>query len=254
MKIVAIIQARMGSTRLKGKVLKELCGKSILHHIIERVSQSNLIHTIITATTTEETDNEIVQFCSNQAFHCFRGSEHNVLERYFKCAELAKADIIVRVTADDPFKDPKVIDKAINLLIQGEYDYVSNTIHPTYPEGIDIEVFTFNALAKAYAEAKLLSEQEHVTPYIWKNKNKFKVLNFEYPQNLSELRWTLDNPKDYAFVEAIYSRLYKPNYIFYMEDILDLLEKEPYLSEINTGIIRNEGYLKSLKQDNHKQL
>lgn len=249
MNIVAIVQARLGSTRLPQKVLIPIQGKTVLEHIIDRVKQSKLIQCVVVATTTHLNDNVIEEHCRNIQVTCFRGDEDNVLDRFFQCASSYKADIIVRVTADDPFKDPEIIDRAINLLIDGGYDYVSNTVIPTYPEGIDIEIFTMNALVKAYKEATLLSEKEHVTPYIWKNTDKFRSCNFTYKENLSHLRWTLDKPDDLLFVQAVYQELYRKNEVFLMSDILKLIEEQPELSRFNQGHIRNEGYLKSIKNE-----
>jgi spore coat polysaccharide biosynthesis protein SpsF (cytidylyltransferase family) len=249
MNIVAIIQARMGSTRLEGKILKKICDKPVLQLIIERLQKSVLINQIVVATTESKKDSLVVSFCKQNDYLYFRGSEDNVLERFYKCAEQLTADVIVRVTADDPFKDPHIVDKAISILLQNKYDYVSNTIEPTFPEGIDIEVFTFFALSKAYKEAELLSEKEHVTPYIWKNRHLFNTCNFKNPENISHLRWTLDTQQDFIFINEVYKRLYKDGKVFYMQDILALLETEPKLSEINRGIVRNAGYFKSLENE-----
>ena len=249
MKIVAIIQARIGSTRLPAKILMDLEGKPVLQHIIERIKGSK-VDEIIVATTTNAEDNVVESFCKENSISVFRGNEQNVLMRFYECAKVHGADVIVRVTADDPFKDPNVINEVIDILIDGKYDYASNTINPTFPEGIDIEVFTMKALTKAYHEAVLHSEKEHVTPYIWKNTNIFNCYNLEYAENLSHLRWTLDTPNDFQFVQEIYKRLYNPVKLFYMNDILEVLKKEPQLSEINNGFVRNAGYIKSIVEEN----
>ena len=249
MKIVAIIQARIGSTRLPAKILMDLEGKPVLQHIIERVKASK-VDDIIVATTTNAEDDVVENFCKENSILIFRGDEQNVLMRFYECAKVHYADVIVRVTADDPFKDPNVINEVIDILTDRKYDYVSNTINPTFPEGIDIEVFTMKTLVKAYREAALHSEKEHVTPYIWKNIDIFNCYNLEYAENLSHLRWTLDTPNDFRFVQEIYKRLYSPGKLFYMNDILEVLRKEPQLSEINSGLFRNAGYIKSLKEEN----
>ncbi len=249
MNIAAMIQARRGSTRFKDKTFSDLQGKPLLMHIINRVKYSQYIKDVIIATTTNKEDDKIEDFAKENNISIFRGSEDNVLDRFYQAAKKFNVDIIVRVTADDPFKDPKVIDKAIGIFIKECYDYVSNTIKPTYPEGIDIEVFSFKALEKAWNEANKISEKEHVTPYIWKNPNLFKTHNFEYKEDLSKLRWTIDYKEDYEFAKEVYKRLYKEGKIFYMEEILELLKREPELSKINKDIERNEGYLKSLEED-----
>lgn len=248
LKIVAIIQARCGSTRLEGKVMKKLYTLSLLEHIIERVQNVDLIDEIIVATTINEEDDKIEKLFRNSKVKVFRGSKDNVLERFYLSANKYEADVIVRITSDDPFKDPEVIKKALELLLDNNtLDYVSNTIEPTYPEGIDIEVFTMNALRKAYTQAQLLSEKEHVTPYIWKNTDKFNVLNFKYKTNISEMRWTIDYEEDFVFAKKVYEELYPLKKIFLMDDILSLIKNKNIK---NTSMIeRNEGYKKSLKEE-----
>ncbi len=248
--IIAIVQARMASTRLPGKVLMPLIDKTILEHIINRVHLVERISNIVVATSDNKLDDILEAFCEDKGIQCFRGSEDNVLQRFYQCAKTYQADIIIRVTADDPLKDPAVILKALLLYLEGNYDYVSNTIEPSYPEGLDIEVFSFKALEKAYENATLSSEKEHVTPYIYKNPSLFKLYNFKNDKDFSSLRWTLDSVKDYQFIHGVYEELAnKPNEIFYMEDVLQLLEEKPELKDVNKGILRNEGYLNSLKQE-----
>lgn len=248
--IIAIIQARIDSTRLPGKIFKTIIDKTMLEHIINRVKSVPSISMIVVATTLNQDDNIVEDFCKAKGIECFRGSEDNVLERFYTCASTFQADGIVRVTADDPLKDPQVIAKAIDLFLKGGYDYVSNTVEPTYPEGIDIEVFSFAALEKAYREAKLPSEKQHVTPYIYKNPDKFHFYNFKNGVDLSSLRWTVDSPDDYVFMQEVYRELYrKPNEIFLMDEVCALLERKPHLKEINGEHVRNEGYIASLKEE-----
>ncbi|MDD3173217.1 MAG: DegT/DnrJ/EryC1/StrS family aminotransferase [Herbinix sp.] len=248
--IIAIVQARMASTRLPGKILMPMMDKTILEQIINRVRLVDKISEVVIATTENKMDDLVEQLCKDKGIPFFRGSEENVLERFYLCAKLYNAEVIVRITADDPFKEPKVIAKAIEFFETGDYDYVSNTIEPTYPEGIDIEVFSFTALEMAYLEASLASEKEHVTPYLYKNSEKFKLYNFTNDIDLSVLRWTVDSPEDYLFVHKIYNELYKkPNEIFDMDEILKLLEEKPELKDINRGHMRNEGYQKSIQQE-----
>jgi spore coat polysaccharide biosynthesis protein SpsF len=238
-KIAAIVQARMGSTRLPGKTMADICGKPLLEHVIERVKHSKLISEIIVATTDKKKDDKIVELCKKLGIKCYKGSENNVLDRYYQCVKEFRADIIVRITADNPFVDPEVTDKIIKVFLgDGNFDYVSNTVKPTYPEGINAEVFTFSALAKAWKEAKKPTDKEHVTPYMWNNPEVFKIQNIENDIDLSYMRWTLDTKEDMNFIKEIYKRLYKPGKIFLMRDILDVLKKEPRLAEINSGIER----------------
>lgn len=247
--VVGIIQARCDSTRLKNKVLANIEGKPLIERIYSRVKQVELIDQVVIATTNSAVDNALTDWCIRKKINVFRGSEQNVLERFYECAELYSADIIVRITADDPFKDPIIINHAVDLLIKNNYDYVSNTIKPTFPEGIDVEVFRFNSLKSAFQSARLDSEKEHVTPYIWKNIDKFSLYNFEHNKNISHLRWTIDYPEDLEFARAIYKKLQVKNDMFYMQDVLSVLDKFPKLLDIQKKIIRNEGYLKSIEKE-----
>jgi len=249
-KIVAIVQARMGSKRLPGKVLQRIMGETLLGHIIDRISKSKFINgNIILATTSNPSDQIIVDFANEKHLDCFAGSEDDVLDRFYQAAKLADADIIVRITADDPFKDPEIMDEIIKIMIDGDFDYVSNTIEPTYPEGLDIEVFSFDSLEKAWKEAKKSSEREHVTPYIWNHPAIFNLYNVKNKEDLSSMRWTVDTDKDFEFARAVYERLYVPGKIFLMNDILTILKNEPDLQKINAGIERSAGYQKSLRED-----
>ena len=246
MKIIAIIQARMNSTRLPGKVLTEIVGVPMLEIILKRIKLSKKIDEIIVATTISSTDDILVNWLIDKNIKFFRGSESDVLSRFYYCALENNADIIIRVTADDPLKDPLIIDHAIDLFKNNiDYDYISNTLKPSYPEGLDIELFTLNALSKAHNAASLSSEREHVTPYIWKNQQLFNILNFEMTPNLSHLRWTVDKQEDLLFIKKVLKLLNNNIYVNY-QDVIDLLKSKPELLNINSGIIRNEGYLKSL--------
>jgi len=247
MEIVAIVQARMNSTRLPGKVLLDIEGMPLIQRVIDRVSCSN-VSKLVVATTESAQDDNLVEWCKKNSILYFRGSENNVLGRYYECAKFHNADVIVRVTSDDPFKDPFVINEAIDVLINGQYDYVSNTILPTFPEGVDIEVFTFNALERCFNEATLDSEKEHVTPYIWKNNISFSLSNITYERNLSSLRWTVDYKEDLDFSRALYRHL-KHKKCFAMKDVLNILDKHSELYDLQREVVRNEGYIKSIQGD-----
>jgi spore coat polysaccharide biosynthesis protein SpsF len=258
--IAAILQARMGSTRLPGKVLADIEGHPLVWHIVQRVKASRRVDQVLVATSTHASDAPLKQYLDKQKIPVFLGSEQDVLDRYYQAARSCGASVIARVTCDDPFKDPYVIDQAIDLLLEAgtKTDYAANcsydgSIAPTYPEGLDIEVMTFGCLEKLWQRAKLPSEREHVTPYLFKHPEDFKIRGFSYSKNLSHLRWTLDYDRDLEFARAIYKRLYARKPLFRMQDILDLLEQEPALKAINAGITRNEGYLKSLKEDPQQQ-
>ena len=248
--IAAIIQVRTGSTRLPGKILIDIAGKPLLEHIVDRVRLSRLIDRIIIATTTNGRDQVILEMAQTWGIESYAGSEEDVLDRFYQTAKLYGAETIVRITPDDPFKDPEVIDKVISYYLghKDNLDYVSNTLKPTYPEGLDVEVFSFDALEKAWKEAKRPSEREHVTPYIWNHPEIFRLANVENDEDLSHLRWTLDYEEDLRFVREVYDRLYHGQ-VFLMKDVLALLRAEPELAQINQGITRNAGYLRSLEQE-----
>ena len=241
---------RMGSTRLPGKVLIDIEGKPLLEHVIQRVSASKLIQGIIIATTKNEKDKAIISFARQRGISCYSGNEEDVLDRFYRAAGRYNIDIVVRITPDDPFKDPEIIDKVVGYYLshKDEVDYVSNTMKPTYPEGLDVEVFSFSALEKAWREAKRLSEREHVTPYIWNNPELFRLANVENHEDLSHLRWTLDTEADLKFTREIYARLFKGQ-VFLMKDMLSILNAEPELQLINIKTSRNAGYLKSLEEE-----
>jgi len=249
-KILGIIQARMGSTRLPGKMMKIIEGKPLIWHVVNRVKEANTINQIVIATTEKKDDEILLKKAEEYGIEGFVGSENDVLDRFFKSAKKYNGDIIVRLTGDCPLLDPRVIDKVIKIYLDNEYDYVSNVLKPTYPDGLDVEVFSFNTLVKVWKEAELTSDREHVTTYIRNTcPDKFKTKNVENDKDLSNLRWTVDQEEDLKFVRKIYSNLSDKKFPFYMEDVLRLLNKNPELKEINTGIQRDEGYLKSLKRD-----
>jgi glutamate-1-semialdehyde 2,1-aminomutase len=248
MKITAIIQARMTSTRLPGKVLADLMGKPLLYVVCSRARKAHNLDLVAVATTNNPADDGVQQLCEQLCIPCFRGDENDVLDRYYQASKQFDADVIVRLTADCPLLDPSLIDKVIDDYRSGDFDYVSNTLQPTYPDGLDIEVFSRHALERAWREAKLKSEREHVTPYIWKQPALFKTHNVSHGENLSGLRWTVDEPQDLDFVRRIYGHMGVDS-DFGMNDVLTLLKARPELSGINTGFERNEGYQKSLRED-----
>jgi len=248
--IVVIIQARTGSTRLPGEVLEQIEGKPMIWHVDERVKHAKNVDKIVLATTDSPKDDQLASLATSSGVECFRGSENDVLDRYYQAAKKYNADVVVRITGDCPVADPEIIDSVVDFFTKNTYYYVS-TAYPkaTYPDGLDAEVFTFSALEKAWKEASLGSEREHATPYIWKHTELFKVKSFENKEDLSFMRWTVDEEKDLKFIREVYKRLYSSQKIFLMQDILDLIKKEPALMDINQGITRNEGYSKSLKND-----
>lgn len=246
-KIVTIIQARTGSTRLPGKVLLPAAGKPLLLQMAERVSCSKLAGTIVIATTSEPEDDVIEDLCLNNDLNCFRGSTLDLLDRHFKTAIKYSADIVLKIPSDCPLIDPEIIDNVIKYYIRNRdrYDYVSN-LHPqSYPDGNDVEVFSFNALYKAYKHAVKIYEREHTTPYIWNNSDLFKIGNYEWEAaaDLSRShRFVLDYPADYEFIRSVYDELYYTDNSFTLYDILDLLDIKPSIKDINSHLNGNSWY------------
>lgn len=247
MNTVAIVQARMGSTRLPGKILKPLAGKPALWHVVERLGYSKQLQDIVVATTINKEDNIVEDFCKENQVKWYRGSVDDVLDRYYQAAKFYNADPVVRITADCPVIDPTIVDEVIEGFFKGGYDVYS--LGGGFPDGLDCGLFAFWVLEDAWKNAKLPSEREHVGPYMSKHPEKYKRGAYEKFKGMGHHRWTLDEEADLFFLQAIFDRLYEPGKIFLTKDILDLLEKEPQLMEINSGIIRNEGYLKSIKED-----
>jgi spore coat polysaccharide biosynthesis protein SpsF (cytidylyltransferase family)/radical SAM superfamily enzyme YgiQ (UPF0313 family) len=248
-KTIAIIQARMGATRLPGKMMLELGSKKVIDYVFERAEMAKNIDEVWLATTTSEQDNVLENWAKEKNKKYYRGSEKDVLDRYLKTAEKAGADVVVRITGDCPLSDFKIIDSVIEEFKNGNYDYVSNVHPPTYPDGLDIEVFSFDSLKKAWNEAKLNSEREHVTPYIWKNPEIFKSKNIENNIDLSEERWTLDTKEDYEFLKKVVEECEKSGSFCGMEEVLGIIKNNPQWKSINNMFERNEGYSKSIKED-----
>jgi glutamate-1-semialdehyde 2,1-aminomutase/spore coat polysaccharide biosynthesis protein SpsF len=250
-RIVAIIQARMGSTRLPNKALLDISSKPMLWHVANRVRHARLVNEIVIATTTNPTDQAIVQFAQTHRIPVFQGSEEDVLDRFYQAACTYHAAVIVRVTSDCPLIDPRVIDGILDVYLKNNYDYVSNTLRYTYPDGLDAEVFSFAALERAWREAQLPTEREHVTPYL-RTSGCFRIAGVENDVDLSHYhyRWTVDDAQDLKFVRAIYAELYQNDEeVFYMADVLKTLKQHPELARTNAGTILNEGYYRSLRSE-----
>lgn len=233
--ITALIQARMGSTRLPGKVMKTIAGRPLLDIQLERVKNSKLIDTIVVATSDLEQDQVIQQYCLNKGVVCFCGNESNVLKRFYDASLFAKADLIVRLTADCPIIDAEIIDKTIQHYLDNvpQFEYVSN-VHPrTFPRGMDVEVFSVEALHRAFEKAQSSYEAEHVTPYIIKNS---RCGNFAGKQDLSRFRLTVDTPEDFEVVRRIFLGLYPFNPAFNLKDIITYMDDNPAIYKINEMI------------------
>ncbi|NVL90349.1 MAG: aminotransferase class III-fold pyridoxal phosphate-dependent enzyme [Desulfobacterales bacterium] len=244
--IVAIIQARMSATRLPGKVMADVSGRPMLWHVMNRVKQARKVEKLVLATTTEKADDPVAEFCAATDITCYRGSEMDVLDRFYKAAKENLGHTVVRITSDCPLIDPDVIDRVVTEFQESGSDYAANCIRYTYPDGLDVEVFSFEALEKAWREAKKPNEREHVTPYI-RFSNKFTVFSVEHNEDLTEYRWTVDESADLEFVRKVYA-YFAPRTDFRLNDILKLLREKPELSVINAGIVMNEGYYVNIYQ------
>jgi spore coat polysaccharide biosynthesis protein SpsF len=241
MKVVAIIQARMGSTRLPGKVMRTLCGQSVLGQVISRVKACPLVDEVLVATTTQSQDDIIVAESLKFNVKIYCGSEDDVLERYYFAARKVGGDLIVRVTSDCPLFDPLLLEAMLAQFCKLRADgdllgYFSNTLERTYPQGLDAEIFPFSVLERAHYEARLPFQREHVTPYIYGHPDLFKLKNYANPVNLSRHRWTLDTMEDWQLIEAIYSALCKDDNIFTTQEVLDFLESRPDIVSLNANV------------------
>ena len=251
-KIICIIQARVNSTRLPGKILLNGFNKPLIIHLIERIKKSKFISNIIIATTNNKLDRIIPTICKQIKIDYFKGNEQDVLSRYFYCAKKFNGQIIVRITSDCPLMDVNIVDKVINSFINSNVDYVSNVHPPSEPDGFDVEVFSFEALRKSFYHAKKNYEREHVTPYMWDNPKIFKLKNFSYLSRKKKyhikIRLTLDYNEDYSLIYQIYQSLYKKNKFFNIKDVLRFLDKKKELSKINKKYIKVNWYRHHLKK------
>ena len=239
----------MSSSRLQGKIMKEVFGKPLLIYLVERLLCCKRIKNIILATTVSSEDNPVVALAQELGLKVFRGSENNVLDRFYGAATTFGAKHIMRITADCPLIDPDLLDTLVEYYFSNNLDYASNNNPPTLPDGLDAEIFTFNALEYSHNHAVLPSDLEHVTPYIRNHPKLFKIGNWSYHEDLSHLRWTVDEPEDFDFVRQVIEAIYPGNKNFRTKDILDILHQRPELVKINAHFARNEGYLTSLQED-----
>lgn len=247
MKVLAIVQARYSSSRFPGKVIKELAGKPMIIHELERLRRSKMIDNIVLATSMETSDELLVKVVAAEGFTVYRGNLHDVLDRYYQCAKEYQPMHVVRITGDCPVIDWRLVDRVINTHVEHVNDYTN--LSEDYPDGLDTEVMKFSVLEEIWEKAKLLSEREHVTLYIRNHKNDFKVETISSKKKLKSMRWTVDEPQDFTFITKVFDELYASHSDFCMEDILLLLKNKPELIRINQGIQRNEGLAKSLAKD-----
>ncbi|HEX3819008.1 MAG TPA: glycosyltransferase family protein [Candidatus Sulfotelmatobacter sp.] len=235
MKIVAIVQARTGSTRLPGKVLMDVAGQSMLAQVLTRLGGCNLIQELLVATTDRPEDDSIVAECKRISVPVSRGDRDDVLDRYFRAAQLVRADVVVRITSDCPLIDPEITGKTIEAYLESAADYASNGLVRTYPRGLDTETMSFQTLERAWRLARKPYEREHVTPYIYEHSEEFKLVSVTGETDYSSHRWTVDTPEDMEFVREIYHRL---SGRFSWRDVLDLVQQEPQLLDLNRSIVQ----------------
>jgi spore coat polysaccharide biosynthesis protein SpsF len=256
--IVAIIQARYGSIRLPGKILMKINNKSLLHYVINQVQNSKKIDNLVVATTKKTQDDKVAKLVDSYDVKVFRGSENDVLDRYYQCAKFFDADIIVRITSDCPLIDPTLIDRCIVEFQNSDYEYISNVnklegdswiYHLNgFPLGFAVEVFTFDALERAWKNAKKPSEREHVTQYIPNNPKLFKIGVIENSNDFSDIHLAVDHQVDFDLVKLVIDN-FPDGEIYDLEKIISFFEQNPHLKQINSHIRFDEGYLKSLEED-----
>ena len=255
MNIVTVIQARMGSSRFPGKVMKPLCGAPLLQRMVERVAAAEHAGIIVVAIPTAPEDDEIEKWCREANIHCFRGDENDLLDRHYQAGLLHNADAVVKIPSDCPLIDPQIIDMVLSAWkkVADRIDYAGNLHPPTWPDGNDVEVVSMKALKKGWQEAQRPLEREHTTPYFWENPATFKLMNIAWDSGLNYAmshRWTIDYPEDYTFINRVYEELYSAEQHFSLEDILNLLEKKPEIMEINAqyaGVNWYRNHLNELK-------
>ncbi|UCH09006.1 MAG: glycosyltransferase family protein [Deltaproteobacteria bacterium] len=236
-RVIAIVQARMGSTRLPGKVLKDLAGEPVLTRCINRVRRSQLLDEVVLATTWQKADEAIVRLCAEHGWPCFRGSEEDVLDRYYQAALSYQAQVVVRITSDCPLIEPEVVDQVVKEFLdhQPNLDYAANNLPPrSYPRGLDTEVIGFKPLERAWREDQNPSWREHVTPYIYRNPERFRLCSIVSETDYSSLRWTVDTPEDLVFVRCVYENFGHDHFSWH--DVLMLLDMHPEILEINRDV------------------
>ncbi len=247
--IAAFIQARMASTRLPGKVLKPILERSMLELQIERVQSCKTIDHIVVVTSTSTDDQQIADLCQRLNIDVFRGNLEDVIDRFYQAAKQFNPDHIVRLTGDCPLIDPKIVDDTVRLYLEQQCDYGTNCMPPTYPDGLDVEIFSFYLLELAWKEATLPSQREHISVFFEGQPQRFKIANLAHEEDLSAMRWTVDEPEDFKFVKRVFEALYPGNPSFGMEDVLNLLRKRPELAKLNKHFVRNEGLIISREKD-----
>jgi spore coat polysaccharide biosynthesis protein SpsF len=246
---VAIVQARMGSTRLPGKVLLPLGDKPILFRVVERLRFVAALADVVVATGDLAANDPIRELCDVEGIPCFTGSEDDVLDRYYRAAVAFRADPILRITSDCPLVDPAIVGRALELFNARADDIVYVGFDQSFPEGLDVEVIAFEALETAWREAQVRSDREHVTPFIWRQPERFAQDRITNGADVSHEHWSVDRAPDYEFVNAIFAALYPLGPSFGMQDVVTFLDGEPELRQLTAGTVRQEGYIKSIRND-----
>lgn len=232
--IIAVVQARMSSSRLPGKVLAPVLGRPLLAFELERAARARL-DALVVATSDEAADDPVAALAEREGLRCFRGSLGDVLDRFYRAAAPMHPEHVVRLTADCPLIDPAVVDRVVRVHLEGGYDYTSNTLRRTFPHGEDTEVMRFPALERAWREATSAYDREHVTPYLYRNAERFRLGSVEAQEDRSQLRWTVDYAEDLEFVRAVYEALYPTRPDFSTADVIDLLAHRPELAALNAA-------------------
>lgn len=244
-----ICQARYASTRLPGKVLLTIRNKSLLWYLLKRLELVKTPNHIIIATSTSDSNKPLMDYLRELKINYYAGDEIDVLDRFYQTAKHYNGEIIVRITADCPLMDSTLIDRGLEIFLKNNFDYLSNVHPPTFPDGYDIEIFTFKALETSWKNAKLNSEREHVTPFIYNNPNIFRIENFQNDKDLSNIRLTVDTKKDFILISKIIENFHDRWTKFDLKDVITFINQNPHLLKINAQYERNEGYFKSLKED-----
>ena len=238
-KTLAIVQARMSSTRFPGKVLADLQGKPMVIQQLERISQSQSLDAIVVATSTDASDDQLVEVLNSFGYTTVRGDLDDVLERFILAIDMYQPEVVVRLTADCPLTSPRVIDEVVAAFHASHADYLSNTMTPTFPDGLDVEVVKADVLREVAKASTDQPEREHVTLGVYRRNDQYQIENFAQSDDLSDLRWTVDTSEDFAFVQKIYSELFPSNPNFDLPDILRHLEAHPELSRTQADAPRN---------------
>ena len=237
MKVVAIVQARMGSTRLPNKVMRHICGVPMIELLLARLARARQVHQVVLATSVDERNQPLAEHVEGLGYQVWRGSEDDVLDRYVQAARAHSADVVVRITGDCPLLDPEIVDEVVTAFNREAPDYASNTLRRTWPRGLDTEVVALSALEIAGREAAETYERVHVTPFLYHHAERFRLLPVVGAHDCGSLRWTVDEADDLAMVREVYAALGKDN-TFGWRQVLELVQEHPEIAEINRHVVQ----------------